>query len=143
MKHQVDAGLTDTEYQADTGQTGIEQTGAENFVGPVNYEPAANQQQIGTEISADTTASDQGTDPYYAGIEADSSGASVQQGVVDDPVADANNMASTSSTSTPPRSRPTTCLQQGIHKPKMYSNRTIRYNGKFGLLNHSGEPQNL
>jgi hypothetical protein len=94
----------------------------------------SNQQQIGTEISADTTAS--------AGIEADSSGASVQQGVVDDPVADANNRASTSSTSTPPRSRPTTCLQQGIHKPKMYSNRTIRYNGKFGL-NHFGEPQIL
>jgi hypothetical protein len=50
------------EYQADTGQTGIEQTGAENFVGPVNNEPAVNQsvvaQQIGTEISADTTASD-------------------------------------------------------------------------------------
>jgi hypothetical protein len=40
-------------------------------------------------------------------------------------------------------SRPTTRLQRGIRKPKTYSDGTTRYNRKFGLLTHAGEPHNL
>jgi hypothetical protein len=40
--------------------------------------------------------------------------------------------------------RATTWLQRGIHKPKTYSDGTIRYNGKFDLLiTYAGEPHNL
>jgi hypothetical protein len=34
--------------------------------------------------------------------------------------------------------RPSTCLQHGIRKPKLYTDGTVRY----GLLTSSGEPQN-
>jgi hypothetical protein len=58
-------------------------------------------------------------------------------------VVDATAANNRSSTSTSATQRPTTRLQQGIRKPKQYSDGTIRYNGKFGLLSHVAEPQNL
>lgn len=39
-------------------------------------------------------------------------------------------------------SRPTTRLQHGISKKKIYTDGTIRY-GKFGLFTHTGEPQSV
>jgi hypothetical protein len=38
----------------------------------------------------------------------------------------------------PGTTRPNTCLQQGIRKPKIYTNHTVRY----GLFSSSGEPCN-
>jgi hypothetical protein len=38
----------------------------------------------------------------------------------------------------PGTARPNTCLQQGIRKPKIYTNHTVRY----GLFSSSGEPCN-
>jgi hypothetical protein len=65
----------------------------------------------------------------------------VQQNFVADPVQQGTIPSPHSSTTS--NQRPTIRLQRSICKPKTYSDGTIRYNWKFGLLTHAGEPQNL
>jgi hypothetical protein len=91
-------------------------------------QPMAAQQST----EASDAASDGGID-HRTELKDDSLGSSARQDIVANPTVDA-----TTSTQ-----RPTTHLQQGIRKRKTYSDGTIRYNWKFGLLTHVGEPQNL
>jgi hypothetical protein len=77
------------------------------------------------------------TNTHGTEIQDDSPSSDNAETEVDHVVAPVNNRSSTST------QRPITRLQHGIRKPKQYSDGTIKYNGKFGLLAHVGEPQNL
>jgi hypothetical protein len=55
-----------------------------------------------------------------------------------------SSMPSISATSTPAQeTRLLTRAQRGIHKPRMYTDGTVRYDSKKAFLNSVGEPNSL
>jgi hypothetical protein len=157
------------EHQHATGhKTDAFQSGAEIPVDPSNSELRTVTQAVAQPIATQPAASNRGNDNRTTPeadlldrtvgeaeqtvctepadcmeTEADLPSHVVQQNFVADPMLQdrvPSPPPHSSSTSNP---RPTTWLQRGIGKLKTYSDGTIRYNGKFGLLTHVGEPHNL